>query len=110
VLAALGPRREAKQRSLVRGSPAGGLWPNIVVSGHAPPCEGATDSDPSQQFAEALDRSVHYLISRFTLGLSGVPDFRAVANRPDQRSRQDEVEALTAFITSLRTEPKSQRY
>jgi hypothetical protein len=50
--------------------PPAGLWPNIVVSGHAPPCEGATDSDPSQQFAEALDRSLHYLISRFTLGLS----------------------------------------
>jgi hypothetical protein len=30
------------------------------------------DDDPSSQLAEVLDRSVHYLLSRATLGLSPV--------------------------------------
>ena len=46
-----------------------GLWPGAAAT-PCPPCEGLEDSDPSQRFAEALDRSVHFLMSRFTLGLS----------------------------------------
>ena len=67
------------------------LWPGAAAT-PCPPCEGAEDSDPSQRFAEALDRSVHFLMSRFTLGLS--PMARA--------------EAFTSWLIHLAMSPGKQ--
>jgi poly[(R)-3-hydroxyalkanoate] polymerase subunit PhaC len=68
-----------------------GLWPGAAAT-PCPPCRGAEDTDPSQRFAEALDRSVHFLMSRFTLGLS--PMARA--------------EAFTSWLIHLAMSPGKQ--
>ena len=72
------------------------LWsafsPGGRAPGRSPGAERAEDSDPSQRFAEALDRSVHFLLSRFTVGLS--PMARA--------------EAYTSWLIHLATSPGKQ--
>jgi mono/diheme cytochrome c family protein len=82
-----------------------------------------------QQLADALCATCHLRGNEAEkLGASGVPGFRAVANRPNQTPEQiarwlrsvpaampnhhltqDEVEALAAFIMSLRSESDAPR-
>jgi polyhydroxyalkanoate synthase subunit PhaC len=52
-------------RAMAQQAPDGALRPQVAASVTA-----SDDNDPSSQLAEVLDRSLHYLLSRVTLGVS----------------------------------------
>ena len=52
-------------RAMAQPAPDGALRPRVAASATA-----SDEDDPSSQLAEVLDRSLHYLLSRVTLGVS----------------------------------------
>src|SRR5690242_9931925 len=42
----------------------------LITPDHLEPAVEHSDDDPSLELAETMDRSLHYLVSRVTLGLS----------------------------------------